>query len=97
EFDLRVERQFADFIEEQGAAVGLLEEPGVVCVGAGESPPHMSEELRLDEFARDGSAVDDDERLVAPEALLVDGGRQKFLSCARLPLDEYGSRKRCCL
>jgi hypothetical protein len=60
---LQIERQFADFVEEQCAAVGGFEQAGALLVGAGERALGVAEQLALDELARHRAAVHDDERL----------------------------------
>ncbi|MNH11809.1 hypothetical protein D3C79_713330 [compost metagenome] len=51
----------AHLIQEQGAAVGLGHQPGLVGQGAGEGPLLVTEQLALDQVLRDGGAVDGDE------------------------------------
>jgi hypothetical protein len=63
---LQVERQLADLVEEQGAAVGLLEFAEVFVVGAGEGPLFVAEQDRLDQVGGQGTAVDGHEGLAAP-------------------------------
>src|SRR5690606_15694134 len=62
---LRLRRQahVANFIQEQRAAVSLLELAGPVSNGTGEAALHVPEELALYEFARNGGAVHFHERL----------------------------------
>ena len=63
---LQGERHVADLVEEEGAAVGLLDEPALALAGrAGEASRQMAEELALDQRLRNGGAVDGDERLAA--------------------------------
>src|SRR5262249_18085197 len=55
ELDLQAHRQLADLVEEHGAAVGALEEAGLVAAGAGEGAALVAEELALDQrFAEGG-------------------------------------------
>ena len=54
QLDLDVLVQLADFVEEQRAAVGDLEEPLVVAVGAGERALAMAEQLALDQVLATG-------------------------------------------
>ena len=58
ELGLRVERHVADLVEEERAAVGQLDEAGLVPVRAGEGAAPVAEELALQEVVRDGRAVD---------------------------------------
>ena len=48
----------------------------------------MAEELALDEGFGDGAAVEGDERLLLPGAVVVDGLRDQFLSRPALPGDQ---------
>ena len=57
ELGLRRQRQVADLVEEQGAAVGGGDVPGARREGAGERPLGVAEELGLDERLRDGGAI----------------------------------------
>ena len=45
---LDAERQLADLVEEDGAAVRRLEEALAVAIGAGEGAAHVAEQLGLD-------------------------------------------------
>ena len=56
---------------------------------AGERAALVAEELRLDERLGDRAAVDDEERLVAPVARLVDRARDALLAGAALARDEH--------
>ena len=61
ELGLQRERHLADLVEEERAAVRLLEDALAVRRRAGERAPHVAEELTLDQVLGDGSAVDGDE------------------------------------
>ena len=63
---LGVERQLADLVEEDRAAMRFGELAGVIGGGAGEGALLVPEERRLDEGRGDGAAVDGDERLSRP-------------------------------
>ena len=62
ELHLEVQRQLADLVEEERAAVGLLEEAAAVGRRVGERALLVAEELALEEVLGDGAAVDGDER-----------------------------------
>ena len=68
---LQLHRQIADFIEEQGAAVGRLNTSDLALVGAGERAFFVAEQLGLDQVFRDGAAIDRDKRLGVPLGLAV--------------------------
>ncbi len=61
---LRLQRQrhLRHLIEQQGAALRLLEFPGVTGVRAGEGAPFVAEQHRLEHVLGDRRAVDGDER-----------------------------------
>src|SRR5207237_816059 len=87
---LQPRRQLADFVEEQRAAVGQLEAAATGLGGAGEGPLLMAEQLALEHAFGERSAVDGDERSIAPRALLVNEAGQELLSRAGLPQDQDG-------
>src|SRR5688572_10593994 len=66
---LLIERQIADLVEEERAAVRRSEEPGARCVRTGESSGDMTEQLAPEKLAVKRSAVDRHHR-PGPPALL---------------------------
>ena len=48
---LQRERQLADLVEKQRAAVGFLEQPGLVAHRIGERAAHVTEQLGLEQRA----------------------------------------------
>lgn len=60
EHSLGLEREFADFIEEENAAIGLFEESGMVCPGSRERALLVSEEGGFGQIAAECGAVDRD-------------------------------------
>ena len=80
---LRLHRHVADLVEEQRAALGLLEAAGAARVGAGEGALLVAEQLGFDQVARDRRHVDGDERAVAALAVVVQRARDQFLAGAR--------------
>ena len=71
--DLGLEGELADLVEEEGAAMGLLEDAGPVLDGAGEGPLRVAEEPCIDQVAGDRPAVQGEEARLGPPAGLVDG------------------------
>ena len=61
EFGLEVDGEVADFIEKEGAVIGGFDDATIVERGAGEGAFAMAEELRFDEVAGRGRAVEGDE------------------------------------
>ncbi len=80
----------ADFVHEDGAAVGLLELADAAAVGAGERPALVAEKLALQERLGDRRAVDGQERGPAAAAVLVNGPGNHLLARAALAQDQHG-------
>src|SRR5262249_687870 len=88
ELPLQRDRQQADLIEEDRAAVSRLEQAGLRLAGVGERAALVAEELRLQQSLGDGGAVDVDEGPVAARSGLVDGAREEALARAGLAEDQ---------
>ena len=84
--------QVADLVEEDGAAVGLLEAADAPGLGAGEGAALVAEQLALQQRLGNGGAVDGDERLVGAVAVLVEGAGDEFLAGAGLAADQHRDR-----
>ena len=70
----------ADLVEEERTAVSLLEFALVLLDGRGKGSLLMAEEFTLDKLARDGGAVDFDERSGGTGTLVVQAAGNQFLS-----------------
>ncbi len=88
-FHLEQRGEFADFIEEEGAALGCFDEPFLVRSSAGESAFLVAEQFGLDQVFRDAATVDDHQRFVAPCALAVNGFGHKLFAGAALAGDNH--------
>src|SRR5206468_9847000 len=86
---LELERDLADLVEEQRAAVGHLEAADLLGDGAGEGAPLVPEELALEQTRRNGGAVELHERAVAAVASVVDAPREQLLPRARFAEKQY--------
>jgi hypothetical protein len=86
---LHGQRQVADLVEEQRAALGGLEEALAVFRRTGEGALAVAEELGLQQVLRDGAAVDGDEGLRGARRDLVDGARHQFLAGARFAVQQH--------
>ena len=87
---LQIQRQLADLVQEQRAALGALEGAGVLGVRAREGAPLVPEQLALDQVGRDRAAIEDDERPAGARAGFVDRVRKDVL--ARAGLAAQGQR-----
>src|SRR5690606_6785462 len=70
---LGIQRQLADLVQEQGAAVGGLHQAGATGAGAGEGALLVAEQLGFDQGFRNGRAVDRDQRRPGPAREVVPG------------------------
>ena len=86
---LHRQRQVADLVEEQRAAVGRLEEAFAVFGRTREGALAVAEELRFQQLLRDRTAVDGDEGLRAARTHFVDRACDQFLAGAGLAVDEH--------
>ncbi len=92
---LQVQRNIADFIQEQRPAIGLLELANVVCMSIGECALHVAEQLTFKEGFRNGTRINGHHRLAAPEAMCVYLPRQHILACAVLAGNQHRGIGRC--
>src|SRR6185369_16500066 len=85
---LDAERQLADLVQEDRAAVRRLEEPLAITVGARERAANVAEELALEERRRERRTVADDERPVVERREVVNRAGDQLLAGAALARDE---------
>src|SRR5690606_29548211 len=90
ELGLHRQGHVADLVEEERAAVGVLEAALPLAVGAGERAADVAEELVLEDVLVEAGAVERDELLLRPLGLAVDGLGDELLAGARLAGDEHG-------
>ena len=77
-----------DIVQEDGAAVGLLKFSLLIPDGPGESPPHVPEELALQQGLRQGAATDLAKGPFPPGGVVMDVSGQHGFAGAGLPGDE---------
>src|SRR3712207_1540418 len=87
-------RSLGYLVEQDGAAVGLLEQSAAVALGARERAADVAEEFRLDKLRGYRAAVDRDERVRRALAAAVYRARHDLLARARLARDQDGQRRR---
>ena len=71
ELRLELEGKIIDLVEKERAPVGFFTSPGAGFIGTGVGTSLSPEELTFDQRRADGSAVNDDERLLGSLASLV--------------------------
>lgn len=79
-----------DFVEEEGAAVSVVEEAVLVGDSAGEGALTMAEEFGFEEVFGEGGAIDGDEGGVVAAGIVVEGSGDEFLAGAAFAEDEDG-------
>ena len=82
------ERHVADLVEEERAAIGLLNEAGPGLGRPGEGAGLVAEQLGLDQGLGQGRAIDRDEGLVGAPRRAVQGAGEELLAGAGLAADE---------
>ena len=90
ELGLEIERDVADFVEEQGSAVGHFEAADFLGEGAGEGAAFVAEEFTFEKAGGDGGAVECNEREISAGAEAMDGAGDEFLAGAGFAEDENG-------
>lgn len=91
EADLCRGREFADLVEEECSSVRALEPSESLRFGTGETAPLVAEEFGIDEFGRDGPAVDAEEWLCCSSRAVVDGACDDFLAGSGFSEQEDGN------
>ena len=81
---LQVGRHVADLVQEQRAALGLLEAAASQLLRAGERAALVAEQLGLEQIARNRRGVQRDEGLAGARAVVVQRARDQLLAGARL-------------
>ena len=91
---LHARAELGDFVEEQRAAAGILEQARTIGVRAGERAARVAEQLGLDQVVDQRRAVDRAEPPVAPHAARVNRARGQFLARPALAFDDDRKRRR---
>ena len=86
---MQAQGHFRDFVEQNGAAVGLFELAGLGRDGAGERALFMAKQGGFQHVVGDRRAVDRNERLFGTARLLVDITRQHFFTGAGLAGNQH--------
>ncbi|KAG1199101.1 hypothetical protein G6F35_012549 [Rhizopus arrhizus] len=80
----------ADFVEQQGAALGHFETALARGERTGERALLVAEQFAFQKVGRNGAAVDRHERAVTARRALVDGARHHFLAGTRFAQHQHG-------
>jgi hypothetical protein len=94
ELGLELERNVADFVEENGAAIGEFEAADFLVDGTGEGAAFVAEKLGFEQAGGNGGAIDFDEGAFTARAEIVDGAGDELLAGAGFAEDENGGRCR---
>ncbi len=86
---LQRRRHVADFVEEQRAAVRLLEAAAPLRIRAGERALLVAEQLGLEKIRRNRRRIQRNERLRRTRAVIVKRARDELLTRARLTRDQH--------
>lgn len=90
ELDLSALVDFAEFVEEERAAVGGFEAADAAFGGTGEGAAFVAEEFAFEQLWGEGGAVDDDEFGFGSAAEVVEGVGDEFLAGTAFAFDEDG-------
>ena len=86
---LELGRHVSNLVEEQRAAVGLLETAEAPGLGAGECAAFVAEQLGFQQLAGNRRGVECDERRRCPRTMTMQRPRDEFLAGARLAGDQH--------
>ena len=86
---LQIKRHVADFIEEQRAALGLLEAAAPLRLRTGEGAALVAEEFALQQVLGNGGGVDGHKGAIGHGRMLVQRARHQFLARAGFAGDEH--------
>ena len=89
QLDLHVQAHALDLVEEQGAAVGMLELADAALGGAGEGAGLVAEQLAFHHRLGQRAGVDGHERAVAARGKVVQRARHHFLAGAGFAEDQH--------
>ena len=92
QLDLQVDRHALDLVEEQRAAVGMLDLADPPLVGTGEGVRLVAEYLAVEQVLRQAAAVQRDEGMLVAPAVVVEAARHQLLAGAGLAEDQHVGR-----
>src|SRR5262245_15556713 len=91
ELGLPFQRHFADFVEKQRAAVGLLEETEMIAVSASKCSSLVTEQLTFHQLVRNRGAVDAQHWPIGPETGLMNGAGDELLARSTFATQQHAA------
>src|SRR2546422_3790995 len=88
-------REFADLIEEDGAAIGDLQSALPLCQCPGKGALLVAEELAFNQSLGERRTVDRDERTACARAVQMNGARRELFAGAALSRNQNGGIAGC--
>jgi hypothetical protein len=85
-----IRRQLANFIEENGAAVGKFKTADVLFLSPGKGSLDVSKQFALHKSRGDGAAVDFYQRTASTSTAVMNSAHDQFLTRASLAVDQHG-------
>src|SRR5262249_5153120 len=92
QFGLRSQGDIANFIQENGAAVGLLKTANPTSAGACESAAFVAEQFAFEQRFRDSGAIDSDEGAANAVAMLINRARDQFFTGSGFTTNQNADR-----
>jgi hypothetical protein len=86
---LQGEVELRDLVDQQRAAVGLLNHPCSPLGSTRSSARDVPEQLTFEQLGRHSGAVEHDERAIGARPLLMQALRQELFSGARIAFDDH--------
>src|SRR6266852_212696 len=86
---LKLHGELADFVQENSAAVGGLEETVFGAIGAGESAFFIAEELTFNERGHQRTTIHGYERALGIRAAIMNGPRYQLFASAAFSRDQH--------
>src|ERR1700755_3362621 len=82
---------FRNFLQEQGAAVGIFKPTRILMMRTGESPRFMAEQLTFHHHGWNGAAMHRDKWLLPARSHIMNGARDELLARPWFTLNEQRS------
>ena len=94
QFGLLGQRHAFDFIQKQGATIGVLQLADALALGAGKGAAFVAKQFGFKQLLGDGRAVEGDKGLVGPRTKIMQAAGDQFLAAAGLAANQHIDRQR---